>query len=114
MPAMAALTDGDVREIGAYLDDLCTAAGRPGEDLWAGNCAGCHGATAHGGRNGLGIGGPDVRCTGRNDFVEKIAEGDEAMPAFPKLDAADVDAIVDWVHGASCAGGGESDATAVR
>lgn len=114
MPAMPGLTDVDVRVIGAYLDDVCASAGRSGEDLWAGNCAGCHGATARGGRNGLGIAGPEVQCTGRQDFVEKIVEGDDEMPSFPTLDAADVDAIVDWVHDAHCADWGDSAAVTAR
>jgi mono/diheme cytochrome c family protein len=114
MPAMSAIGDVEVSLISAYLDDACTSAGRSGEDLWAGNCAGCHGTTARGGRNGLGVDGPDVRCTGRNDFVEKVAEGDEAMPSFPKLHAADVHAIVDWVHGTYCGGGGDLNAAAGR
>lgn len=110
MPAMSAVSDVEVGRIADHLEALCTAAGRPGEDLWDGNCAGCHGANARGGRNGLGVDGPSVRCTGRNDFVEKVAEGDDEMPSFPRLDGADVDAIVDWVHGSFCAGGGEADA----
>jgi ubiquinol-cytochrome c reductase cytochrome c subunit len=105
MPAFPALAPLDVTSIDTWLDARCTAAGRTGSDLYAGNCASCHGATAHGGRNGLGQRGPEIQCTAANDYAEKIRFGEEGMPAFPRLDATDVTAIVAFVHGTFCPGG---------
>jgi mono/diheme cytochrome c family protein len=105
MPAFPALAATDVAVLDAWLDAQCAAHGRTGSDLWAGNCASCHGATAGGGRSGLGVRGPDVRCTETQDYAEKVRFGEEGMPAFPRLDAVDVTAIVGFVHGTFCAGG---------
>jgi mono/diheme cytochrome c family protein len=104
MPSLPALADAELARIDAHLDQLCTAAGRPGADLYAGNCGTCHGATAGGGRNALGVRGPDIRCQGANDFQEKVRKGDDDMPAFPALDAGDVTAIATWVRGTYCSG----------
>ncbi len=104
MPAMPDLATLEVGRLAEYLGTQCTAAGRPGAELWEGNCAGCHGAAAGGGRNGLGVEGPDVQCTGGNDYAEKVREGDDEMPPFPGLGAGDVDAIVAFVHGEYCTG----------
>jgi mono/diheme cytochrome c family protein len=102
MPAYPGLVGADRTTLEAHMAELCTAAGRTAADLYAGNCASCHGTTANGGTDGLGVHGPDIRCTGRNDYREKVAEGDDEMPAFPALGTSDVDAVVDWVHGAYC------------
>jgi mono/diheme cytochrome c family protein len=106
MPSFPEFADVEVTRLQGYLADLCTAAGRPGADLYAGNCAGCHGVTANGGRDGLGVRGPGIRCKGANDYQEKVSKGDGRMPPFPALVPADVTAIVDFVHAAYCPGGG--------
>jgi mono/diheme cytochrome c family protein len=105
MPSFPAFVGADVTALTARLDELCTASGRTGSDLYAGNCSGCHGGAAQGGQNGLGVRGPSIRCTGAGDYVEKVREGDDQMPAFPRLDGSDVDAIVGFVHGTYCSGG---------
>jgi mono/diheme cytochrome c family protein len=105
MPSFPAFVGADLAALASRLDQLCTASGRTGEDLYAGNCSGCHGAAAQGGRDGLGVRGPGIRCTGAGDYLEKVRKGDDEMPAFPRLDGNDVDAIVDFVHGAYCPGG---------
>jgi mono/diheme cytochrome c family protein len=106
MPSFPSLADGDIALLESYLDGVCTATGRTGADLWAGNCGTCHGAQAQGGRNGLGVRGPDVACTGAGDFREAVREGEGGMPTFPALSTSDVDAISAFVHGAYCSGGG--------
>ncbi|MFN8544726.1 MAG: c-type cytochrome [Candidatus Binatia bacterium] len=105
MPAFSTLTGADLTALTGHMAQLCTQHGRTGADLWAGNCSTCHGASANGGRSALGVDGPDVRCTGRNDYLEKVRQGDDNMPAFPALGTTDVDAMVTYVHGAFCPGG---------
>jgi mono/diheme cytochrome c family protein len=105
MPAFPALAPADVTSVKAFLAERCDAAGRTPADLYAGNCSTCHGAGAAGGENGLGVHGPDIRCTESGDYREKVRFGDDDMPAFPALDTADADAIAGWVRGTLCPGG---------
>ena len=105
MPAIPALQPVEIDRLVAWLDGECTAHGRTGADLYAGNCSTCHGATAHGGRNALGVPGSDIACTESGDFQEKVSSGGDGMPAFPALTPGDVSAIVDWVRGTFCSGG---------
>lgn len=105
MPSFPGLTAADLATLFGVLGELCTLHGRTGADLFAGNCASCHGAAAGGGQSGLGVRGPDIRCTGAGDYREKVSRGDDRMPAFPALDASDVSAIVTFVHATSCPGG---------
>jgi mono/diheme cytochrome c family protein len=92
-----------------YLDALCTAAGATGGDLYAGNCASCHGATAAGGQNANGVRGEGIRCASANDLAEKIMFGEERMPAFPRLATnARVLAIASYLGAIGpCTGGGD-------
>jgi len=69
--------------------------------VYAANCAGCHGATAAGGRNG-----PDIRCT---DEFGEMRGGAEGMPAFPSFGAPDVARLASYVHGFCSLGGGGGD-----
>jgi mono/diheme cytochrome c family protein len=103
MPSFPALGGTDLASLTGFLDGLCAQHGRSRADLWAGNCSTCHGMTAAGGRNGLGVEGPEIQCTGANDFREKVENGDDEMPAFPALGNGDIDAIVRFVHGTYCA-----------
>lgn len=84
MPAFssALLTDGEVFTIRAFLDTQC--GGQPA-DYYRSNCATCHGATGRGGQNADGIFGPNATCQGLNDYVEKITQGSDGMPAFPEF-----------------------------
>lgn len=102
MPAFPSLAGADLSHLEGFLDQLCTEHGRTGADLYAGNCSTCHGATANGGRNGLGVHGPGIRCKDAGEFGEKIRYGEDGMPAFPALDSTDVSAIVDYVHASFC------------
>jgi ubiquinol-cytochrome c reductase cytochrome c subunit len=98
MPAFPALDDADIAAIQAHLDALCPAGTATGEELFASNCASCHGATGGGGRNADGVRGPDVRCQDTHDFLEKVRNGDDEMPAFPALDAPAIDRIIAYVR----------------
>jgi mono/diheme cytochrome c family protein len=101
MPAFAAFTSAERTRVQSFLSDECDAAGRPGADLYAGNCAGCHGPSGGGGRNGLGVAGPDIRCAA-GDYREAVRFGEEGMPSFPALSASDVTAIESHVATGVC------------
>jgi mono/diheme cytochrome c family protein len=105
MPAFPTLTGVDLTALTAELQAFCAGAGRTPADLYAGNCASCHGATAHGGRNGLGEHGPDIACTSAGDYLDKIRNGEDGMPRFPALSDGDGTAIHDYVHATYCLGG---------
>ena len=77
---------------------------RSGGSLYAGNCSTCHGAPARGGRNGLGVSGPDIACTESADYQEKVRYGGDGMPPFPALTDPNVGAIMSYVRGDFCTG----------
>jgi mono/diheme cytochrome c family protein len=103
MPAFPTIVGADRTALAGHLALLCAEHGRTAAELWASNCTTCHGATAHGGENALGISGPDIACTGSGDYDEKVRFGDDDMPAFPAL-ANDAGSIASYVHAAFCAG----------
>jgi mono/diheme cytochrome c family protein len=84
MPAFTTeqLSDEQLGLIIDYLASLCSGSA---EDVYASNCATCHGPRGAGGQNADGVRGPDIRCTEAGDFAEKLAQGEERMPAFPSL-----------------------------
>jgi len=92
MPAFppTELTDAQITLIARYLAGLCT--GRPA-DVYASNCATCHGATGTGGRNANGVRGPNIRCAGGGDLLEAVRSGSEGMPAFPELSSSRVQGL---------------------
>ena len=102
MPIFGGFAGADLTTLTGYLSQLCTQAGRPGAELWAGNCGTCHGADAGGGRNGLGVRGPEIACESLGDYQEECAQGDGKMPKFPLLSSGDVSTIYTWVRGAFC------------
>jgi mono/diheme cytochrome c family protein len=104
MPGFPGVVASEVTSVQGYLTGVCDALGRPGPDLYAGNCSTCHGATAGGGQNGLGVHGPDVRCAESGDLSDSIRFGADAMPPFPALGASDVTAITAYVQGPLCTG----------
>jgi mono/diheme cytochrome c family protein len=104
MPAFPNLTDADIAAVQAFLDGLCPIDSASGAELYASSCASCHGSGAAGGRNADGARGPDVRCKGTDEFLEKVTRGDGRMPAFPELPAPAIRRIADYVHG-FCTGG---------
>jgi mono/diheme cytochrome c family protein len=84
MPAFSTtqLTNDQLTLITDWLGTLCSGSA---SDLYASNCATCHGATADGGRNADGVRGPDIRCTEGGDVGEALSQGEGGMPAFPSL-----------------------------
>jgi mono/diheme cytochrome c family protein len=105
MPAFPELAGTDLGALMTWLGLACTAGGRTGAELYAGNCAGCHGATANGGQNGLGVRGPGIACESSLSYQNIVSSGDDGMPSFPALSTGDVDAIVTWVNAQFCPGG---------
>ena len=105
MPAFppTELTDAQITLIARYLAGLCT--GRPA-DVYASNCATCHGATGTGGRNANGVRGPNIRCAGGGDLLEAVRSGSEGMPAFPELSSSRVQGLATFLRGGACVGGG--------
>src|SRR5262249_28375825 len=95
----AALSDNDVETLLAYLAGLAHETPAPG---FPSNCVPCHGATAGGGRNANGVSGPDIRCTGANDFADVVRFGSDAMPPFPELSGADVGNLALYVQDSFC------------
>ena len=57
MPALMHLTDPEIQKIQDDLDALCPPGTATGAELFAGNCAGCHGASGQ----GDGARRPDIR-----------------------------------------------------
>jgi len=102
MPTFSAFAGADLTNLTGHLSQLCVQGGRTGAEMWAGNCGTCHGNDAGGGRNGLGVKGPDIACSSLGDYQEKSANGDGKMPKFPLLSSADVGVIYTWVQGAFC------------
>lgn len=96
MPAFSTtqLTSEQLALIVEYLDGLCSGTAA---DLYASNCATCHGATGGGARNADGVRGPDIRCQDSGDFGEKLAQGEEDMPPFPTLVGRATD-LAQFVH----------------
>jgi len=95
MPAFPQLTDAQITLVQTYLQQLCGAGGRTGADLYAGNCATCHGGDARGTATG-----PNVRC--RKSILAVVRSGrTTVMPAFPASALADTDvsAILGYLSG---------------
>jgi mono/diheme cytochrome c family protein len=108
MPAFSTteLGGADVQHIESYLAGLCTGAPA---DVFASNCATCHGATAGGGRNADGVRGPNVRCSESSDFFEAVRFGSEGMPAFGDLGRNAVTQLASYVRSLCTLGGGGND-----
>lgn len=87
MPAFPNLDDGAIAKIQDYLIGLC-GEDATGDDLFASNCATCHGADG----GGTAI-APDVRCTVPSRLLDAIrtGRGTDAMPAFPPATLTDAD-----------------------
>ena len=92
MPAFPFLSDADITEIQDFLGTLCPAPS--GAQLFASNCAACHGGDA----GGLG-GRPNLRCTVRSRVFDAVRNGRGAglMPIFPSSTLSDT--MVDDVAG---------------
>jgi mono/diheme cytochrome c family protein len=97
----ADLSNAAVTQIVGYLAGLCT--GRPA-DVYASNCATCHGPTGTGGRNADGVRGSNIRCSGGGELVDAVRSGGEGMPAF-ELSSARVQGLATFLRGGPCGGG---------
>ncbi len=106
MPRFSGSTLPDARldEIVRQLRDLCS--GRT-KDIYASNCASCHGPTAGGGRNIDGVFGPNIRCGGE-DLGEALADGADRMPPFPEL-VGKAGSLSAYLGGLCSLGGGGGD-----
>jgi mono/diheme cytochrome c family protein len=89
-----------------YLRSLCSGSGA---DLYASNCASCHGPTAGGGRNADGVFGPNVRCSEGGDLGEAVRGGAEGMPAFPSLAGSQLTKLGGYLRSLCSLGGGGGD-----
>lgn len=102
MPAFASrqFSDDDVEQIQSALRAWCAAddAQTRAADLYASNCARCHGRDGAGTENLSGTQGPDIRCKTAQLLVADIASGDAGMPAFPELGGGPDAMIADWVQ----------------
>src|SRR5262249_30346632 len=98
MPAFANLLDTEIAAVQTYLDGLCPAP--TGADLYAGNCAMCHGNDGGGTTTA-----PAARCATR--VADALAKGRGApMPAFPSFSTTDVFSVSQYLD-ALCTAFGE-------
>jgi mono/diheme cytochrome c family protein len=108
MPAFttADLPDPQLGLITTYLHGLCSGSGA---DIYASNCASCHGTTAGGGVNADGVPGPNIRCGEAGSLGEALRGGAEGMPAFPSFTRAQVTALSGYLRSLCGLGGGGGD-----
>jgi len=108
MPAFSTtdLPQDQLTTIADYLRSLCSGSGA---DLYASNCASCHGPTAGGGRNADGVFGPNVRCSEGGDLGEAVRGGAEGMPAFPSLAGSQLTKLGRYLSSLCSLGGGGGD-----
>jgi mono/diheme cytochrome c family protein len=93
------------KELGARIPDLIAAArtrlraSDPGAQVFAKNCAGCHGAEAQ------GLVGPNLKTSSNArsaDFVRRqLANGspNKQMPAFKSIQGKDLENLIKYVNG---------------
>jgi mono/diheme cytochrome c family protein len=108
MPAFTTrqLSDDQVTLIAEHLGGLCSGLA---EDIYASNCATCHGASGQGGRSADAVAGPNIRCKDSGDFDEVLRRGKEEMPAFPSLTGVTATRLAHYLHGFCPSGGGGED-----
>jgi mono/diheme cytochrome c family protein len=94
----ADLSAADLDRIAAYLRTQCS--GKP-KDIYASNCATCHGPTGGG-----GVGGPNIRCSEAGEFGSALRSGEDGMPVFRTFTSAQVSGLSSYVHGWCALGGG--------
>ena len=129
MPSFGDMTEAQIGLLQAHIDGLCPAATASGADLFASNCAPCHGGGAAG-----SPGRPDIRCAVPSWIARTVRSGrgvgHAVMPSFVSSELADGELakIVGWLqgkcvatpagryasncatcHGATAAGGGNAD-----
>jgi len=71
MPAMMRLTDPEIDKIQDHLDGMCPLGAATGAELWASNCAGCHGDSGQGDGNRR----PDIRCSVASRVSNAVRKG---------------------------------------
>lgn len=100
MPAFPSLSDQDIATLQQFLDGLCTMP--TGPELFASNCAACHGSDAAG-----TPGRPDIRCTVASRVFNAVrsGRGGGAMPVFSAVSLPDADvALINDFLSAACSG----------
>jgi mono/diheme cytochrome c family protein len=93
------MTDAEIALVQAYLVGLCPIGGTGGADLFASNCASCHGIDATGSATA-----PSVRCATRVMDAVQYGRG-ERMPSLPALAPSEVTAVQSWLDGLCTASG---------
>ena len=91
------LTDADIALLQGYLDALCPTATATGAELFAGNCASCHGADAAGTGEG-----PAIRCSRSIRHAVRngvVGAHPGRMPALTRLTDAEIERIQSHLTG---------------
>lgn len=103
--AMPAFTIGELSaaDLDAIVNDLAGRCSGAPQDIFASNCARCHGATAGGGTRG-----PAIGCDEVGELREVLTSGAEGMPAFPSL-LNQVGSLGRWLASRCTNGGGSDD-----
>jgi mono/diheme cytochrome c family protein len=107
MPAFSGLGPAEVSALGGFLLELCPPGSAGGDELYASNCARCHGDAAGGlpappGERRR----PAVRCATAPRIADALDVGrGDAMPAFPGVGAADLGALTGFLD-ATCTAAG--------
>jgi mono/diheme cytochrome c family protein len=91
----ATLDDAELAGIIAYTRSFCSGQAA---DLFASNCATCHGATATGGRNADEVAGPSIRCASSGDVFDAVVDGYGGMPALSDMPTPQINAIVTFLR----------------
>jgi len=103
MPAFPAgqLSLADLASIESWLAALCAADGPDAlpADLYASNCARCHGADGAGASNVSGLQGPEIRCRSRELLLSELSGAEGGMPDFSDLSDAQAQTITTFVRG---------------
>jgi mono/diheme cytochrome c family protein len=94
----SALTDAELASVRAFIAPHCSGQGA---DLFASNCATCHGATGNGGQNANGVAGPGIRCSSSGDVYDAVVDGTGGMPALADMTNPQIDAVVTFL-GTGC------------
>lgn len=105
MPAFSTTALG-AAELTAILAQLANSCSGTGADLFAANCASCHGPAGGGGQNANGVRGGNIRCSEAGELAGAIRAGGDGMPAFASLGNAAINRLATYVRGLCGPGGG--------
>jgi mono/diheme cytochrome c family protein len=95
------LSSAELASIESWLKSQCAAdpADTWSADLYASNCARCHGADGAGTSNVSGLQGPEVRCRSRELLLSEMSGAEGGMPDFSDLSDAQAQAITTYTRG---------------